>query len=123
MILGEFTAEREATIPLKVSGGNGLEREIVATIDTGFNGYLTLPPATIAELQCPFIMSGIVTVGDGRVEDLDIYAATVIWDGEARTVEVDAAQVEPLVGMSLIYGHDLWIRAINGAAVSIEKVS
>ena len=122
MILGEFNAEWEATIPLKVTGGNGLGREIVAMIDTGFNGYLTLPQSMIAELGCPYVMSGIVTVGDGRVEDLDIYAATLIWDGETRTVEVDAAETIPLVGMALIHGYDLYIRALSGGPVKVEKV-
>ncbi len=55
MIPGVFNAEREATIPLKVSGRNGQERDIIAMMDTGFNGYLTLPPAMIAELECPFL--------------------------------------------------------------------
>lgn len=122
MIKGIFNADREATIPLRVSGRNGQERDIVAMIDTGFNGYLTLPPAMIAELECPFLSYGTVIVGDGRVEDLEVYVATVVWDGQPRTVETDASETEPLVGMSLIYGYDLWIRAIDGAAVSIDKV-
>lgn len=122
MIKGTFNTDREATIPLTVRGQNGQEREITAMIDTGFNGYLTLPPAVIAELGCPFLTSGTVIVGDGRVEDLEVYAATVIWDGQERMVETDAANTEPLVGMSLIYGYDLWIRALDGGAVSIEKV-
>ncbi len=55
MITGIFNVDREATIPLRVSGRNGQEREITAMIDTGFNGYLTMPPAMIAELECPFL--------------------------------------------------------------------
>ncbi len=57
----------------------------------------------------------------GAWRNLDIYAATVIWDGQERMVETDAAETEPLVGMSLIYGYDLWIRALDGAPVTIEK--
>jgi len=34
----------------------------------------------------------------------DVYAATVVWDGEIRVVETNVADTEPLVGMGLIPG-------------------
>jgi hypothetical protein len=46
----------------------------------------------------------------------------VIWDGQARTVESDAADSEPLVGMSLIYGYDLRIQAVDGGTVTLEAL-
>ena len=61
-------------------------------------------------------------LGDGSTQVFDVYAATVIWDGQARTVETDAADTDPLVGMGLIYGHELRIRAVDGGAVTIEAL-
>ena len=46
----------------------------------------------------------------------------MIWDGQARTVESDAADSEPLVGMSLIYGYDLRIQAVDGGTVTLEAL-
>jgi hypothetical protein len=46
----------------------------------------------------------------------------VIWDGQPRTVEVEAADTEPLVGMSLLEHHALRIDVLNGGIVSITAL-
>ncbi len=117
MITGVVNPDREATIRLKVRGQGGQEQEITAVIDTGFDGFLTLPPALLSLLNCLFLSRGQVRLGDGRTEEMDIFAATVLWDGLARTVETDAANTDPLVGMSLIYGYELNIQAVDGGTV------
>ena len=43
-------------------------REIEAVIDTGYNGFLTLPTATVAELQLPFLGPSRATLANGAVE-------------------------------------------------------
>src|SRR5947209_6602282 len=83
------------------------EEEIEAAIDTGFNRYLTLPPAVIARLGLPFEVSTRVMLADGRVVPMDYYRVTVVWDGRDRDILVLAAESAPLVGMSLLYGYDL----------------
>jgi len=50
MIRGAVNADREATIRLSVRGPSGQEREVDADIDTGFDGWLSLPPSLIADL-------------------------------------------------------------------------
>ena len=50
----------------------------------------------------------------------DIHVVTVEWDGQARDVEADAAEVTPLVGMRLLAGHDLHVEVENGGRVVIE---
>ena len=61
---------------------------------------------------------------EGRVESFDVYVATVIWDGQSRTVEVEAADTEPLVGMSLslLEHHALRIDVLNGGIVTITAL-
>ena len=53
----------------------------------------------------------------------DVYEAMVTGDGSPRTVEVDASEAEPLVGMSLLSGHELTIAIIEGGSVKIRPLS
>lgn len=105
MITGVVNANREATIRLVVIGPSGQQQEIEAIIDTGFTGFLTLPAVLIAALGLPWLCRQPGILADGSVDVFDVYTATVLWDGLPRTVEVEAADTEPLVGMSLLDHH------------------
>jgi hypothetical protein len=48
----------EAIIPLRLQGPAGPERVINAIIDTGFNGFLTLPLALVTALGLPRLSRG-----------------------------------------------------------------
>jgi predicted aspartyl protease len=120
MIIGVVNAYREATIGLIVQDANGGGHDIDAVIDTGFTGFLTLPTALIAVLGLTWRGYASAVLGDGSLQQFDIYAATVIWDGQARVVERDAADTDPLVGMGLFYGHEVRIQARDGGTVIIE---
>ena len=45
---GNVNADLEPSVRLTVHDAGGQPRELEAVIDTGFNGFLTLPPALIA---------------------------------------------------------------------------
>jgi clan AA aspartic protease len=122
MIIGVVNANREATIRLVVHGANGQSQEIEAVIDTGFTGFLTLPSSLIALLGLSWLGRQQAMLADGVVRLFDVYGATVIWDGQLRTVETDSADTEPLLGMGMIYGHDLRIQVVSGGTVTIEAL-
>jgi len=44
----------------------------------------------------------------------------VLWDGQARYVEADAADTTPLLGMLLLDGHDLSVQVRDGGRVVIQ---
>ena len=50
MLTGTVNDRLEAIVHLTVDDAQGASLDIAAVIDTGFNGFLTLPPATIAQL-------------------------------------------------------------------------
>lgn len=122
MIVGTVSTDREGVIRLRVRGTNGQEQEVEGVIDTGFNGFLTLPPALIAALGCPRIGYGRTLMSNGKEELFDIYEATVFWDGQPRTVETDGADTDALVGMSLIYGYELRMQGRDGGKVTMEAL-
>lgn len=58
-------------------------------------------------------------LADGGVLTFDVYVATVEWDGQPRSVEVEAADAQPLLGMALMQGSELRMRIVRGGPVTI----
>ena len=123
MIEGVVNAAYEAVVTLPLRGPDGQSREIGAVIDTGYNGFLTLPTAVTEELGLAFGGIGRAILADGSVAAFDIYDVTVMWDGIARCVSANAADSTPLVGMSLLYGHDLSIQVWDSGRVLIRAAA
>jgi clan AA aspartic protease len=122
MIPGVVNGNLEATIRLLVRGPGGQEQEIEAVIDTGFNGFLTLSPPLVRRLGLPHIGQSRALLANGKEEILDLYEITLLWDGQWQTVEVDAADTDALVGMSLLYRYSIYVEAIEGGRVVIEAL-
>jgi clan AA aspartic protease len=122
MMTGIVNSNREATIRLVVRSAHGREHEIEAIIDTGFTGSLSLPSAFITDLGLVWYGRAQAILADGSVHVFDVYAATIIWDGQERIVEIDAADTDPLVGMGLIYNHEFRIQAVVGGIVTIDAL-
>jgi clan AA aspartic protease len=120
MIIGIVNANLEATIRLIVRGAQGQEHEIEAVIDTGFTGSLTLPAERIAAPGLTWRGHAQAELAGGSPHLFDVYAATVLWDDQARMVEIDATDTNPLVGMGLLHGYDVRIQVVDGGRVTIE---
>ena len=122
MIIGKITANREAIIELEVVGSSQKKEKVEAVVDTGFNGYLTLPNDLINYLKLQRAGSRHVTLGDGNVVVLDMYFAKVVWHGEEREVLALQADGGPLIGMSLLYGSRLVLEVMHNGDVTIESL-
>jgi clan AA aspartic protease len=122
-VIGLVTARREAVIRLSVSGTDERRIEVEAILDTGFTGYLTFPGTIFAELALPSQGVREVVLADGSRVALAVYRAGVLWDGEPREVQVLASEGAPLVGMSLLYGHEVRIGVVEGGSVVIERLA
>ena len=122
MINGRVNAHREALVPLSLRGSQGEEHAVEAVIDTGYNGFLTLPPDLIGLLGLPFLRSSRAILGDGSTVEFDIHEATVVWNGRLQRIPVDAADVNPLLGMGLLYGHELNMEVIEAGRVLIRSL-
>ena len=46
-----------------------------------------------------------------------------MWNGTPGRVAVDAADIDPLVGMRLLDGYELTIRTVVGGQVTIKALS
>jgi clan AA aspartic protease len=122
MIAGVVTANREAVVRLAVRGPAGQEQEIEAVVDTGFDGWFSLPPALIAWLELPWRRRGRALLADGSECVFDIHEGMVLWDGSLRRIAVDEASTAPLVGMALLEGYELNVEVRNGGRITIEAL-
>ncbi len=115
-------AHREVIVRLSLSSPHGGEQSIEAVVDTGFNGYLTLPPDVITALGFPFRRNSRAVLGDGSAITFDIHEAVILWDNQLRRIPVDAADTDPLLGTALLYGHELYAEFIEGGKASIRAL-
>lgn len=122
MITGTVNRRHEAVVKLKVLDSAGQEHAIETILDTGFTGSLTLPFSIIEMLDLTWRSRSSAILANGHVEECDIYAATVDWDGVKRPVLVEAMENAPLLGMALLVGHDLRAQVVAGGRVEIEAI-
>ena len=121
MMQGVVNQSCEAILPIVVKN-NTTTQLIDAVIDTGFSGFLTLPPSVIAALDLTWKGRDVATLGDGTSCIFDVYIATVIWDGQYRIIDINESETVSLIGMRLLRGYDLRIQTIEGGTVAIEAL-
>lgn len=114
MITGIVTDDLDAIIPLIIFGSDSKISRQNAVIDTGFNGWLSLPQDLINQLNLRWKRRGRAILGDGSECVFNVYEAVIIWDGVPIKIPIDEADSEPLVGMSLMQGYQLIIQVFEG---------
>jgi clan AA aspartic protease len=122
MMQGVVNLRREATFSLVVGNLDGQRQFINTVIDTGFDGFLSLPADMITRLGLPWTISNPATLGDGSEVLFDFYTGTVIWDGQYRTIDIAESETEPLLGMAMLYGYRLQVDNVEGGIVKIEAL-
>ncbi len=119
MITGVVTANA-AVIAIHLVSTNGQTTTLDAIVDTGFNGFLTLPLPEIARLGFAYQGNMEAVLGDGSDTMMDMFLGAVRWEGQLREGTVLAAEGTPLVGMDLLSGSRLCLDITDGGAVTIE---
>jgi clan AA aspartic protease len=102
MIAGQVDGREPRVTVTLLNGGQALAIEFV--VDTGFNGYLTLPPAAVTALGLPFLYHIFANFADDRSEQVAVHEARIRWHEAEREVEVLATGRRPLLGTLLLLG-------------------
>ena len=123
MMMGSVNSRREAIIQFVLLGENHQRQAIKAVIDTGYSGFLTLPSAIITRLGLTWYMQEEGILGDGSLCMFNVFEATVIWDGQIKSIEINESETDPLVGMGLLDGYELNIQGFAGGLVTIKPLS
>lgn len=96
--------------------------EIKCVVDTGFEGYLTLPPEAVAALGLPYLTQLNANLANNTNVVADVYLATVLWQGVERDIAVLAMGRRPLVGTALLEDCHLSIDFCEGGSVIVDDI-
>jgi clan AA aspartic protease len=119
---GYVNANREAIIQVAIVGASKQLKSVRAIIDTGFTGDLTLPRDVIDKLG--FTLRGFqrVILGDGSVQYFEMFVGVVVWDGQMREAEINAAETGSLVGVGLLEDYKLEVEGRPNGEVRITPL-
>ena len=123
MLTGRVNAENEAVVYIQVLGPAGQVVPVEAAIDTGYNGFLTLPMSLIRDLDLPFKGTARATLGDGNEVRMDLFLAAVAWEEEPCEVLVLASEGRVLLGMSMLAGSRVTLDVEDEGDVTIESLA
>jgi clan AA aspartic protease len=121
MINGTVTA-CEPRLRLKVLNPRGPEHDLQAVMDSGFTGFLTLPPPLAKLVGHRRLHRERVKLADGTTKSFDVYEVTVMWDGQVRRGEALAMDAEVLIGMTLLEGYEVRMQVIEGGNLVITRL-
>lgn len=122
MMTGTVNHELEAQLQITIQNPIGQPHKLNATVDTGFNGFLTLPPAIISSLQLPWLCRQQCQLADGSIHTFDVHVVTIEWHNRQRSIEVESVDAPPLIGMELMRGSELRIDVRPGALLALAEM-
>ena len=108
-------------VPLVLEDRGGGLAQFRFAVDTGFNGFLSLPPADLQRLGLTPAGEEVVTLVDGSNQSRRAYRAVVHWRDERHEVRVLETGL-PLLGMALLSGNRIAIDVVEGGPVSVEPL-
>jgi len=123
MIQGTVNAMLEPIVEVNVGRLGEQTIPVQAIVDTGFNDYLTLPSATVAQLDLPLAMPTEATLADDRVVQANCYRARVTWDGQEREIPVLAFEAGPFVGTALMRGYEWSAEMVQNGRLVLRRLS
>lgn len=103
MISGRLTEDRLPLVTLNLIDHNEVVHPVTFLVDTGYDGWLVLPPDIVRELALPPTGdANIVTVAGGASLEWANYRARLYWNGRIRDVVVLESDTMPLLGMAML---------------------
>ena len=112
----------EPRIEVDIAGVNRQFRTISVTVDTGFTGWLTLPPDLIQELGLKYWGTRDAVLADGKELSVDLYSVLISWDGQILPRLVHQSDSTPLIGMHLMAGYHLAVDVREGGNVTLSAL-
>lgn len=97
--------DKSPKVLLRVCGTNKKEKEIIALVDTGHNGSLSLPVLVLIEIGATLSSVELIQLADNSKTLGYNFSVNVIMDGKERKVEAtlipDPEETEAIAGLQL----------------------
>ncbi|MEH2117782.1 clan AA aspartic protease [Nostoc sp.] len=100
----------------------GSEIEVECVVDTGFEGFLTLPPTVVADLGLSYLASIRANLADNSHVLTNVHQVTLIWNSIEREIPVLAMGRRPLIGTALLEDYHLSIDFCEGGTVLVDEI-
>ena len=123
MLNGSISAAKQATTTVTIVGPTGLQQSVEVVRDTGFTGFLTLPPRLIVSLLLIYDRARTLTLANNMSYRFASYVgAEVVLGGQRYPVRVLMKEGHLLLGMALLEGHRLCLDITAGGEVRLEPL-
>ena len=119
---GIVTEDREILVQLEILAADDSLLNLEAIVDTGFDGYLTLPVSTINFLQAVSAGTRRAAMADGSITELAVFQVRINWHGQEREILALQADAQPLIGMSMLWDSRVTFDAQQDGIVRITKL-
>ena len=123
MIRGKVNQYQQALITIDIVDSADSLQSLEVVLNTGFTGYLTLPPDAIRRLGLPSAGYRIFELASGEPFEFTTYLATVSWHGRLADALVLQSDSVPLLGMDLLWDSSVTLEAWADGEVIIEERS
>ena len=121
MIRGRFV-DSKIILPVKFILSQEIIFDVEFVVDTGFNGYLTLPVGAVGAMNLPLFSTTVTILADGTQSLIPTHVATIDWHGEEVLVPVLAMGSKPLLGTSLLSQCRLLVEFTEDGSIELEKL-
>jgi clan AA aspartic protease len=122
MIIGKIV-DRKIILPVKFLLSAGMTFSVEFILDTGFNGYLTLPVNAVGAMNLPLFSTTATILADGTQSSIPTHIATIDWHGQELLVPVLAMGGKPLLGTGLLDRCRLVVEFSQDGSIELEKLS
>jgi len=119
MLLGRYH-DHLPRLHLDLPGNDGSEVAVEFIVDTGFDGYLTLPADVVRRLFVEPFGPQTQMLADGTQVECPVCYITLPWNEETREVEVLVLGRSPLLGTLFLEGCQLTVDMSEGGELTVD---
>ena len=109
-------------VDLVVQGPFGNQTNVSALVDTGSNGFVSLPPEIIDELTLIPIGTDVVELANAKSENVRIFGGAVTLGAQTFRAPIHQIGDEPTIGTALLRSYNLSVDFVPDGDVQVHPI-